>query len=60
VLLYGTLTERLKAAFVLHLHLNNETQKAPGVLAPATLDALCIAAVSGFTCRRRTQTAGTS
>jgi hypothetical protein len=46
VLLYGTLTERLKAAFVLHLHLNNETQKAPGVLAPATLDALCIAAVS--------------
>lgn len=46
LLLYGTLTERLKAAFVLHVHLNNEKQKAPGVLAPATLDALCVAAVS--------------
>ena len=51
LLLHGTLTQRLNAAFVLHRHMHGDGEgtAAPdrsGVLAPATLDALCIATVS--------------
>ena len=44
-LLYGTLYERLNAAYVLHLHIL-EAPQSTGALAPATLDALCVAALS--------------
>ena len=50
MLLHGTLMERLNAAYVLHRHVHGDGDGAvpdrSGVLAPATLDALCITAVS--------------
>ena len=46
LLLHGTLGERFNAAYVLYRHVTNAPWQSRGAFAPATLDALCVAALS--------------